>query len=284
MAQDYAACAINLESVPALPFEQLADRITAPATLRSVKALLARIESRLTVSCAFQVATLDHLLKRLATPVRPKPASRRSSLAGGSKGAAKEGGRAQSVPAAVKAKDSQQAQEKELERYPARVFLCAYMICGQPDAVFSSKGEREVALAEAAAKLLPEFETLVSTIIDGPVALGSEMKLDSSPSHQELRASSFRPFAAQLLSFDTAWCTYLYQFVAWKTKDARALEEDLTRMACQLETSMLQKCKSAEEKETSDLSPDSQAIRKQVNLKVHFVLFHPLTGAVSTCA
>ena len=56
----------------------------------------------------------------------------------------------------------------ELERYPLRVFLCAYMILGQPEAVFSSRGERELALAETAAKLLPEFEALTGIILDGP--------------------------------------------------------------------------------------------------------------------
>ncbi|BBN07792.1 hypothetical protein MPTK1_4g06470 [Marchantia polymorpha subsp. ruderalis] len=264
LAQEYAACAINQELVVSLPFEQLASRITSPATLRSVKPLLARIESRLMLSSAggqFSIGQIDHLLKRLF-PSRRKTGGP-SVTSAGKKGSAGLKG----------SKESVKVDEKEMERYPARVFLCAYMILGQPDAVFSGRGEREVALAEAAAKLLPEFEALLSIILDGPSSTplrpsspsgGYEKKNGWTAEQQDHQNSCAfpapqRPFSVQMATFDAAWCSYLYQFVAWKVKDAQLLEEDLTRMACQLEVSMLQKCK-----DTSDFSHDSQAIRRQV--------------------
>jgi hypothetical protein len=49
--------------------------------------------------------------------------------------------------------------------------------------------------------------------------------------------------------------------VLWKVKDAKSLEEDLIRVACQLEVSMLQKCKITSGDE-DDASHDSKAIHK----------------------
>ncbi|CAM6123425.1 unnamed protein product [Calypogeia fissa] len=292
LAQEYAACAINQELVMSLPFEQLASRITSPATLRGVKPLLARIESRLMLSSAGKsnIGQVEHLLKRLSPPRRktggPSIVGKQTSMGGASKGSGKDNtGRSQIAAAVSKASSKETTpkvvvDDRELERYPARVFLCAYMILGQPDAVFSGRGGRENALAEAAAKLLPEFEALLSIILDGPPSTvlppsptvdGSTEKSGFDPSAagepqlQQKDQSNFRlpspqrPFSAQLASFDAAWCSYLYHFVAWKVKDAQLLEEDLTRMACQLELSMLQKCKGG-----NDLSHDSQAIRTQV--------------------
>ncbi|KAF2608546.1 hypothetical protein F2Q68_00045356 [Brassica cretica] len=39
------------------------------------------------------------------------------------------------------------------------------------------------------------------------------------------------------------WCAFLNSFVLWKVKDTRLLGEDKVRAACQLEISMIQKCK-----------------------------------------
>ncbi|URE23942.1 T-complex protein 11 [Musa troglodytarum] len=58
--------------------------------------------------------------------------------------------------------------------------------------------------------------------------------------------------------------TTMSRFVVWKVKDARSLEEDLVRAACQLELSMLQTCKMTAEGQTLDLSHDMRAIQKQV--------------------
>lgn len=285
LAQDYSSCGLSGKSVISIAFEQLASRITSPITLRSVKALLARIESRLKLSLGGQASSttrIDHLLKRLSPPGR-KPRSstanvgiRKHSSQSGSKGVTKEGIRTPTM-ASSKPKDGQKVEEKELDRYPARVFLCAYMILGQPEAVFSGRGQREMALAEAAARLLPEFETLMGIILDGPSCTsppgpsspnGSPQKRAKSEWPTEVSTPtalpSPRPFAAQLSAFDASWCAYLYQFVAWKVKDARDLEEEMTRMACQLEISMLQKCKVPLGGDLSELSHDAKAIQTQV--------------------
>ncbi|KAJ7298580.1 hypothetical protein O6H91_Y539400 [Diphasiastrum complanatum] len=296
LAQEYAACAMNQLSLSSLPFEQLAARITSSGTLRSVKALLGRIESRLLLSTSRQsgVGNVDHLLKRLS-PVQRKTgaagrASRRGNLQGSNnnKLGAVEVGRVSG-----KGKDGHTFEDREFERYPARVFLCAYMIMGHPDAVFSIRGDHEVALAEAAAKLLPEFETLVSIILDGPSCSSpSSRPLSPTSVHEKqlidtydqlstpCQSSPMRTFSAQLVSFDSAWCSYLYHFVVWKVKDAQSLEEDLIRVACQLEASMLQKCGMIPNNDGSDLSHDSQAIQKQVledQKLLHDRVFH-LTG------
>lgn len=275
LAKDYAACGLNGKSVTSISFEQLASRITSPITLRTVKALLTRIESRLKLSLEGQSSKMtctDHLLKRLSPPVR-KP---RASNGGGAQGKKLPSLNANNATVS-KAKSGQKPVAKpELERYPVRVFLCAYMILGQPDAVFSSRGERESALAEAAAKLLPEFEALTGLILDGPSSTSPGPSSPTSPSPKRSKYDwpsdvsttsalpSPRPFAAQLSAFDAAWCAYLYQFVAWKVKDAKVLEEDMVRMACQLEISMLHKCRIPSGGNLSDLSHDAQAIRTQV--------------------
>ena len=73
----------------------------------------------------------------------------------------------------------QNVEGKELLRYPVRVFLCAYMILGHPEAVFSGRGDQETTLAEAAARLIPEFESLITTILEGPSS--SSLSRPSSP-------------------------------------------------------------------------------------------------------
>ncbi len=144
-------------------------------------------------------------------------------------------------------KDVPMCEEKDKEWYPARVLLCAYLIQGQQDAMFRSQGKHETAAAAAAAaRLLPEFEALTTTILCGPLTTSlcpsspnsaAEKSSDRSPespaSTTPLQPAQLRPFAAQLAAFDSAWCSYLYHFVAWEVKDAQVLEADLTQMACQ---------------------------------------------------
>lgn len=260
LAREFTACEINHSSVNSVPFEKLAARIQSTSTLQAVKALLARIESRFLLSQASQsnVGQIDHLLKRLS------PGHKKMSSTGNR--AAKLAVSQVSVKGTSR---GQNVEGKELLRYPVRVFLCAYMILGHPEAVFSGRGDRETALAEAAARLIPEFESLITIILDGPSS--SSLSRPSSPnaatddwgSEEPQTLSQQRPFAAQLAAFDAAWCSYLYQFVLWKVKDAQSLEEDLIRVACQLEVSMLQKCKITSGDE-DDASHDSKAIRKQV--------------------
>ncbi|XP_010245522.1 PREDICTED: uncharacterized protein LOC104589040 isoform X2 [Nelumbo nucifera] len=141
----------------------------------------------------------------------------------------------------------------QLSRYPARVVLCAYMILGHPDAVFSGQGEHEIALADCARKFVQEFEMLIKIVLDGP----------TKGSHESVRS--------QLATFDAAWCSYLYLFVVWKVKDAKPLEEDLVRAACQLELSMMQACKMTPEGDSSGLTHDMKAIQKQVTEDKRFL-------------
>ncbi|KAH9318454.1 hypothetical protein KI387_020223 [Taxus chinensis] len=256
LTQEYSACEINNSTVNSLPFEQLASRIQSSSTLQSVTALLARIERWFMVSHHSQsnIANIDHLLKRISL------GSKRTSLNGNR--ATKKNAPQGSVKATSRGQN-EKAEEKERLRYPARIFLCAYMILGHPEAVFSGRGEQEIALAEAAARLVPEFESLIHIILDGPSC--SPPSRPTANTHSRTQTlSSQRPFATQLAAFDAAWCSYLYQFVAWKVKDAQSLEEDLIRVTCQLELSMLQKCKITSEGDECNVSHDIKAIRRQV--------------------
>ena len=48
-----------------------------------------------------------------------------------------------------------------LERYPARVFLCAYMVLSHPGVVFNTQGELEDMLAAAGKTMITAFEALL---------------------------------------------------------------------------------------------------------------------------
>lgn len=221
-----------------MPFEQLAMLIESPATLEATKLLLERLESRFIISLASATSSvpaqqnIDHLLKHLGSP-------RKQSRSRGTM--PKKGSTAKS-------------SKKSSSRYAVRVVLCAYMILGHPNAVFSGRGEREMSLMEAASGFIHEFETLVKVILHGP---GKE-----------------KSFREQLAAFDSAWCNYLYQFVAWKVKDARALEEDLVRAACKLELSMMQTCKVTANGQTAELTHDMKAVQKQVRCTFTSLIFN----------
>lgn len=231
-----------------MPFEQLALLIESASILQTTKALLDRLESRYKLSLTVASATsargeddINHLLKRVVSP--SKRASPRRSI------------RSRDAKKCTIVKEATQTPVKLL-RYQVRVVLCAYMILAHPDAVFSGRGERESALAESAKKFVQEFELLVKIILDGPVQSSDEV---SDPAL--CRRWTFR---SQLIAFDAAWCSYLNSFVVWKVKDAESLEEDLVRAACQLEISMMQKCKLTTGGDTGDLTHDMKAIQKQV--------------------
>lgn len=235
---------MNEESVKSMPFEHLAMLIESAGTLRTVKSFLDRLESRYNVyraadssSYSSSLENIDHLLKRVATPRRRTksrtPVRNRDEKKAGTSSIAKK--------------------PVMLSRYPVRVVLCSYMILGHPDAVFSGQGEREIALAKTAQKFVQEFELLKSITLEGPIQ-----------SFDEELVPKRHTFRSQLVEFDKAWCSYLDCFVSWKVKDARLLEEDLVRAACQLELSMIQKCKLTPEGESATLSHDMKAIQKQV--------------------
>ncbi|KAF5190555.1 T-complex protein [Thalictrum thalictroides] len=245
LAKEYDALEINEKSVKSMQFEQLALRIESAGTLQIVNALLDRLENRLTLSRSANVSSnpssldnIDHLLKRLASPRRKSTPSNTTKSRRSRKLASNQGGQ----------------DPAKLSRYPVRVLLCAYMILGHPDAVFNGQGEHEKSLAESAAGFTQEFELLIKMILYGP---SQNTHLDSSP------ALPSRNFRTQLQAFDAAWCTYVYRFVVWKVKDARSLEEDLVRAACQMELSMMQTCKLTAEGE-NNLTHDMKAVQKQV--------------------
>lgn len=279
LAGDFVACSINQHGVISLPFEQVVARITSPLNLRCVRALLTRLESRFFLLSASRsnIAQIDHLLKRLF-PVNRKAGG--SAKRTSSRGHVQETAEACKITTSADSKEvdcgtgmsnggsSRNKEEKRLDRYPVRVFLCAYMILGHPEAVFSAKGEREDALSKASLKLVLEFEALVSTIVNGPGSMCHTRP--STPSFtSEVKTNSdgtTRSFAVQLAEFDAAWGSYLYQFVAWKTVDAHLLEEDLIKAACQLELSMLQKCCLSSQSTGVQANLDNQAIQQQVFL------------------
>lgn len=262
LAEDYMALCINENTIKSMPFEQLALLIESATTIQTVKALLDRFESRFLLympSSSSNPEDIDHLLKRLSSPRKRTPPGKKSRVME-NKGSA----RVSSSGAG------------KLSRYPVRAVLCAYMILGHPNAVFSEQGEREVELSRAAADLTREFEVLIKVILDGsesalmskyrsPDVLFHDLENHESSAPQSPPEKTFRN---QLSIFDAAWRSYLYCFVVWKVKDARLLEDDLVRAACQLELSMMQTCKLTSEGEAVNLSHDMRAIQKQVLISV----------------
>ncbi|XP_021760414.1 uncharacterized protein LOC110725234 [Chenopodium quinoa] len=240
LAKAFEDLNINDKSVKTMPFEQLAVLIESDTTLKVVKSLVDRLEVRLRVrqgtSGSFGLENIDHLLKRVSSPVRRRNGSHASRTRGQKRAVSR--GEGTHGP-------------RKLSRYAVRIVLCAYMILGHPDAVLSGKGGHETALTEAAVKFIQEFELLIRIIIEGSCV--------KSTSGENL--ASFR---SQLETFDKAWCSYLYCFVVWKVKDARLLEEDLVRAACQMELSMMHTCKLTPEGDNSGLTHDMKAIQKQV--------------------
>jgi hypothetical protein len=147
------------------------------------------------------------------------------------------------------------------------------MILGHPSAVFNVRGEREKLLVESATNFVKEFELLMKTILDGldGACILRQSTLDAvspgSSTYQESSsiAADRKKFRSQLVSFDKAWCAYLYHFVVWKAKDAKSLEEDLVTAACKLELSMMQTCKITTEGRSDNLNKNNlNAIQKQV--------------------
>ncbi|XP_051216913.1 uncharacterized protein [Lolium perenne] len=258
LARAFDILGINQESVDSMPFEKLALCIESPEVLQTTKALLDRLESRFILSQSSSSSTpenIDHLLKRLGSPkTRILPSS---------------AGRARVTPKRA----TRNSDAGKLPRYSPRVVLCAYMILGHPSAVFNVRGEREKLLVESATNFVKEFELLMKTILDGldGACILRQSTLDAvspgSSTYQESSsiAADRKKFRSQLVSFDKAWCAYLYHFVVWKAKDAKSLEEDLVTAACKLELSMMQTCKITTEGRSDNLNKNNlNAIQKQV--------------------
>ncbi|KAM6556094.1 hypothetical protein CsatB_003113 [Cannabis sativa] len=221
LAKAFEALAISEESVKSMSFEQLALKIESATTIRSTKALLDRLESRYLISRAATGSSLpsleniDYLLQRVASPV------------------SKENININVESKNIHSSDETPLSSVALPRYPVRVFLCAYMILGHPETVFSGRRESVNDLAQSATDLICEFELLLKIILQGS---------NKTPLKDTAPKSSTITFTSQLEAFDKAWRLYLLHFVAWKDTDAKLLEHDLVRAACQLELSM-QSCK-----------------------------------------
>lgn len=243
-------------------FDQFAAAMRDPATLRSAQVLLRRLERRLG-GCGRPLPSCAALLLRLfpnsaAYQEQARVAARRSGSmpppglppsAGGPGGAATGG-----------------------DRYPARVFLTAWMVVKYPEVVFNAVGAREQRLADHAAQLVTVFEALLAQLVDVDGAAAADASADAaaaaaaalppSPLLSGMRlvrlglhgalgpgvpgggdgvASALGTTAALLLRFDEVWLQYLDQFVAWKTEDAASLESELIRMAAQMERSLRRK-------------------------------------------
>ncbi|KAL8138341.1 hypothetical protein V2J09_004342 [Rumex salicifolius] len=247
LTKAFISFSLNEKSVKQLPFEQLALKLGSDMTLKAVRSLLERLETRLLIQYAVgnginsrtQVENIDLLLKRVASESRKGRSNHRSRIK-----AVKKGG-----------SSKEHTQSKKVSRYQVRILLCAYMILGHPDAVLSRKGELETALADSAAKLIREFELLVKVILGGS---------DAENKCEITSTGSTVSFRRQLEEFDQAWCTYLFQFVVWKTKDAESLEQDLIKAASQLELSMMRTCKMTSEGGQGGLTHGMKFIQKQV--------------------
>lgn len=226
LAKKYSSLGVNENSVRLMTFEQLAGLIEAGVTLQTTKSFLERLELRLTLSpySSSGSENIENLLKLLVSPKKRRMNNLEHN------------------------KDKHKMpimRTKKLRRYPTRVLLCAYMIIGHPDAVFSGHGEAEVILVQLAETLVREFECLVKVILDG---IANETPMQHTHLHlisgntvsdNSACSSSRKAFRSQLLAFDSLWCTYLFHFVTWKVKDAKLLEVDMMKVANQLERSVL---------------------------------------------
>eukprot|EP00850_Spirogloea_muscicola_P019511 SM000192S04906 [mRNA] locus=s192:176693:182820:+ [translate_table: standard] len=172
LAHAFARCRVQLSLSSGIPFEQLAARITAPATLRAARAFLVRLESRLLSrsSQSLQGVSSNVSGSKDATEaaVDIQPLLRR--LAGPKRRAARKGGPALGAGLAGSLGDSVSGSSgtvegAPLERYPARIFLCSYMVLSQPAVVFNQHGVHEEALTAAAGTLVPAFEELLAAIL-----------------------------------------------------------------------------------------------------------------------
>eukprot|EP00879_Flechtneria_rotunda_P013903 GHRR01014520.1.p1 GENE.GHRR01014520.1~~GHRR01014520.1.p1 ORF type:complete len:850 (+),score=337.18 GHRR01014520.1:158-2707(+) len=113
-------------------FEDFAAKLQSPTTLRTAQALLRRLEQRLAVRGVCMDGA-QGLLRQLSPSAPPG---------------------------------------KQLERYPVRVMLCAYMIRKHPEVVFSTVGDVEARLSAAAARLLNAFEALLLILVQ-PITPGN---------------------------------------------------------------------------------------------------------------
>lgn len=165
-------------------FDQFAAIMQAPATLAAARALLRRLESTLAVLHSGSNPDAAGLLRRLF----PKTAA-----AGG-----------------------------HIDRYPPRVFLCAYMLLSHPETLLNGASEWEGRLLDTSKAMLRTFEALAAIYTPAD---------PSGPAPGSVRV--------RLKEFDEAWVDFLEIFVTWKGEDAASIEAELVRMAVEMQSSML---------------------------------------------
>ena len=114
-----------------------------------------------------------------------------------------------------------------LERYPTRVFMCAYMVLRHPEVVFSQLGDRERSLAAAAEHLVAAFEAVLHRVLEvqrlRPASAASTNQSEGGLA-SEASTGPEATFGLLLGAWDRAWGLYLHQFAAWKSTDAANLE------------------------------------------------------------
>lgn len=121
---------------------------------------------------------------------------------------------------------------KRIERYPARIFLCAYMLMWQPDMLLTGTSEWDDRLKSTASALVKGFETLIVQYV-------SEAADSSALEDSAVPESSVCSVRNALKMFDEAWVDFLEIFVTWKGEDAASIEKDLIAIAVDMQASML---------------------------------------------
>lgn len=169
-------------------FDQFAAIMQSPATLTKTRALLRRLEATLSVLHGGSTPDAAGLLRRLF----PKTAA-----AGG-----------------------------PIDRYPPRIFLCAYMLLSHPETLLNGASEWEGRLLDTSKAMVRAFEALA--------ALYAPADADGTPAARP--AGSVRE---RLKEFDEVWVDFLEIFLTWKGEDAASIEADLVRVAVDMQSSML---------------------------------------------
>lgn len=130
---------------------------------------------------------------------------------------------------------------KRIERYPARIFLCAYMLMWQPDMLLTGTSEWDGRLKSTASALVSAFETLIVKYL--PESTDSSALDESAPEASGSPVappdSSVRTVRNALKMFDESWVDFLEIFVTWKGEDAASIEKDLIAVAVDMQASML---------------------------------------------
>eukprot|EP00887_Chlorella_sp_A99_P001730 scaffold8.g1730.t1 len=144
-------------------FDEFAAALSSPATLAAASALLQRLEGRVAL-LGLSAGDCQPLLRRLFPPRRAsaaRPAAPRRAH-----------GAPARRPSAPPPSQQAAAAAAALDRYPPRIFLCAYMVLAHPEVVFNAAGERERGLAEATRAMLSAFSALLACLLPPAAAAG----------------------------------------------------------------------------------------------------------------